>query len=673
MDYNSESSQPIFASEDVQIVITHIRAENVAVGLGRIPIGFYVQFDFDGSTPRRTKIKPVPVCDSVIQWDDPIQMPSDPSVVLRVAIYASFEFSPVLGRGEPLRIVETSVGSLLNRTDPITFSEREGGATSPCSSLLIVVQQWDHNHQTCTASQVQYSLDWEDSSELAKETELGHDALDRYHRDHCKEDLESCIAHFKRALDTCPDAHTCRAAALSNLATVALIMYQFYGTSPSFDRAIALYREALKLRCDGHPDRPTTLLRLSQVLLCHHGVTGYHVPIEAELRKLVNKVMDICPRDSHERRAANLVLQTSERFRLRDSDDLGELDKLISILDVAAQEPPETYFDRPIRFNNLGLALLKRFALCCDPNDLDRAIMWFEKTLKHIERCVQEILAHCAHFVDNNEIIIEDSSPGQGVMLLSTICGGFIQHLLQFTMQLDQYVHWSSTWTFQEWVLANDLEIAIEGGSATETAPMGDYAEIKLGTGMTRGMIIPLINAVKAAFPNEDLFLSYDEIDAEQRLFQINSPHFGLDQVLGVRSLPSPVDDEDSSETAPPTLRPRQDSFSRLQTRLILLSSFAARKREATYEADLVASRASMCNIPYTYDRHDDFAHALSKVTKALRAQGLCMYDFLPDTEHSQLNATNQAEFPGAPMFTGRADTITHLTNSLRKISLPTR
>ncbi|KAH0838849.1 heterokaryon incompatibility protein-domain-containing protein [Lanmaoa asiatica] len=328
--------------------------------------------------------------------------------------------------------------------------------------------------------------------------------------------------------------------------------------------------------------------------------------------------------------------------------------------------------------------------------------------LKHIEWCAKDILAHCGHFVYNDEITIEDSSTGREVKFLSTVCDAFIKHLLHFGMQLDQYVYWSRAWTFQEWALANDLEIAVEGGSAAETcfnlkslvlgasllisrykALLSDYAEIKLGRGMTRGMIIRLINAVKAIFPDEDLFLSYDEVDAEQRSFQINFPHFGLDQMLGVRDLPSPVHDEDSSETAPPTLRPRQDAPSRLRTRLILLSSFAARKREATYEADLIASWASMCNIPYAYDRHDNFALALSKVTKALRTQGLCIYNFLPDTvggpfgpldvfrayakEHPQLNVKNQAELPGAPIFTGRADTITHLTNSLRKISLPTR
>ena len=43
--------------------------------------------------------------------------PSDPSIMVRLVVCASFEFAPMLGRGEPLRTLETSVGALLDRTD----------------------------------------------------------------------------------------------------------------------------------------------------------------------------------------------------------------------------------------------------------------------------------------------------------------------------------------------------------------------------------------------------------------------------------------------------------------------------------------------------------------------------------------------------------------------------
>lgn len=37
--------------------------------------------------------------------------------MVRLAVCASFEFSPMLGKGEPLRILDIRVGELLSRTE----------------------------------------------------------------------------------------------------------------------------------------------------------------------------------------------------------------------------------------------------------------------------------------------------------------------------------------------------------------------------------------------------------------------------------------------------------------------------------------------------------------------------------------------------------------------------
>ena len=51
-----------------------IRAENVTAGLGRVPVGFYVQVDIPDRPSWRTENKSVPVYDRVIQWDDVIHL-----------------------------------------------------------------------------------------------------------------------------------------------------------------------------------------------------------------------------------------------------------------------------------------------------------------------------------------------------------------------------------------------------------------------------------------------------------------------------------------------------------------------------------------------------------------------------------------------------------------------
>ena len=224
----------------------------------------------------------------------------------------------------------------------------------------------------------------QDCSGLAQVTEAtdrGHDALLRFHKDHSEETLKTSVTYFERALANCPDGTPCRAAALFNLATAEFITYQSHGTLDDFDTSISLYRKALELRPDDHPDRPMTLLHLAQALLYHYGAAGYEASTNDELCKFVDELKNICP-EGTPRRAADLVLQSYERLRLRDSNDLGKLNELISKLDAAAQELPDAYFDRPIRFNNLGLALQRRFQLRREASDLDQAIEWLEKAVR---------------------------------------------------------------------------------------------------------------------------------------------------------------------------------------------------------------------------------------------------------------------------------------------------
>ena len=42
--------------------------------------------------------------------------PSDPSATIRLLVYASFEFQPMLGNGEQLRSLTTTLDELLHRS-----------------------------------------------------------------------------------------------------------------------------------------------------------------------------------------------------------------------------------------------------------------------------------------------------------------------------------------------------------------------------------------------------------------------------------------------------------------------------------------------------------------------------------------------------------------------------
>jgi hypothetical protein len=110
-----------------------------------------------------------------------------------------------------------------------------------------------------------------------------------------------------------------------------------------------------------------------------------------------------------------------------------------------------------------------------------------------------------------------------------------------------------------------------------------------------------------------------------------------------------------------------------------MLSAFQSSGREATWPADRVACWASSCNIKYDYNKEDHYEVALGKVIIALRRRGMRIYNFLVNTEgkeidlsfhefaraHVQSNALTKNFFTGAPIFTGRADTVTFIKLAL--------
>ncbi|KAG1724863.1 hypothetical protein EDB19DRAFT_293246 [Suillus lakei] len=99
-----------------QVVITSIRATDLTLGLRRIPAGFYVAVKADGAECQ-TSNKPVDVDQAVVEWNERILLPCEPSSKVRVCMYASFELGPMLSHGELLRTFEISAGALLDRSE----------------------------------------------------------------------------------------------------------------------------------------------------------------------------------------------------------------------------------------------------------------------------------------------------------------------------------------------------------------------------------------------------------------------------------------------------------------------------------------------------------------------------------------------------------------------------
>ncbi|KAF8545967.1 hypothetical protein OG21DRAFT_1278881 [Imleria badia] len=320
-----------------------------------MPVGFYVLVQFDG-TIRRTENKPV-----------------------QLSVCASFEFSPMLGNGEILRTVEICVEPSPDYTRVISFSPTQGEPLSPCSSLLITMER-RRSYQSRAASDHDADSDWEESSDLAQLTNQGHSALLCYRDDPRKEYVAASVGHFKDALSRCPQGHKCYPAALCNLARAHFIQRQI-NRSVELSTAISYYREALKLRPVGHPDRPGTLLLLADVLLYRYGKVGVE-EFPEEIVALASEVQTGCSVHSHERRAADLALQTYALYKAISSCNLVDIEKLTPALRQAVQDVPRDYFDELQRLTNLALALWICYEFCGDLGYLNESIATHEEAMQ---------------------------------------------------------------------------------------------------------------------------------------------------------------------------------------------------------------------------------------------------------------------------------------------------
>ncbi|KIJ60775.1 hypothetical protein HYDPIDRAFT_116834 [Hydnomerulius pinastri MD-312] len=295
------------------VVITNLKATNVATGLRRIPAGFYVSVSI-GNDDRRTKNNSVCPISGVTEWNDLIDLPSELSTEVEMWIYASFELGYMLGQGELLGKFSVTVGELLERSRssrPIPFSIREGEIASSCASLEVTVEVLSPSDEVliCRPAAACVEPRLHDELFLAQATDAGHNHMHHYYKDCQESRLDQAIGEFKRVVGHCHSQHPGRGAALVNLAMAKFIKCQTREAYLDLDEPISLYQEALDLRPPGHPDRSCTLINLSVALLTRFRGRGYITLADAdEAEELLWEALDVCPPESHEHREALVVV-----------------------------------------------------------------------------------------------------------------------------------------------------------------------------------------------------------------------------------------------------------------------------------------------------------------------------------------------------------------------------
>ncbi|KAG1720704.1 CHAT domain-containing protein [Suillus lakei] len=347
-------------------VITAIRATDLTLGLRWIPAGFHMVVKADGAKCQ-TSNKPVHVYQAIIEWNERILLPCEPSSKVRVNVYASFELGPMLCHGELLRTFEISVGELLGRSEkslPIIFQPKQQEVASPCTSLFMTVEQRLSDENDATMLCPLTTLMSSDVDALILRTDAGHSLLARYRRTQNSRDLDQSINHFERASDLCPIDHPCCPAALFNLATAKFVSCQVNRTYLDLDIPITLFEEALDLRPICHPDRTITQLHLAISLLSRFSNRGFQTDVDAA-KELLSKVLDVCHPNSHIHRAALVAIETSALH------PAGSIDANIDANDLGQERPAASML--PLSPNQLAAQAewcLERN----DPHTLDEGI-----------------------------------------------------------------------------------------------------------------------------------------------------------------------------------------------------------------------------------------------------------------------------------------------------------
>jgi tetratricopeptide (TPR) repeat protein len=221
-------------------------------------------------------------------------------------------------------------------------------------------------------------------------------------------------------------SHPDHAAALTNLTWERLQGYT-RNHLQDIDTTISLFRDALALRPQRHPDRPLSLYNLTEALTWRHRKKStaadireaaqlYHelLPLCPEgtyLRSIaagntgVDYVIDECndlPKDAsdegiclrrvvlelcpvgHQRRPSALnELSNALESRFVQSGNIDDLDESTQFLREAMSLCPEGHTDRDVYLNNLALSLgIFRFGHQGNTNDLDEAIFLHEEALR---------------------------------------------------------------------------------------------------------------------------------------------------------------------------------------------------------------------------------------------------------------------------------------------------
>ncbi|KAG2146332.1 CHAT domain-containing protein [Suillus clintonianus] len=390
-------------------------AKNLQVPSERIPAGIYVFIKVDSRKCWKSAVR-VLSSDKSIAWGDSVTL-TQASPSLSVELRASYEVDRTLGNGEFIGKLQTSWNDLLdNENEPFELFFPPIRNVTPSLALKATVV---HACDTQDSAPFDSLVD----CEIARETDAGHAQYAEYTTSKTVSHLNGAVGRFQLVLDRCPVDHPDHAAALTNLARARLQGY-IQNDLQDIHATTSLFREALALRPQGHPNHTLSLFHLIAALiwcyvkertavfihkslqlcckllpLCPEGTYLRNIAIDAAVNYVISEcnnlpinapdegirfrrvVLELCPL-GHQRRPITLTtLALTLKARFQDRGSIDDLEESIQLGREAISLCPEGHSDRGTCLNNLAFSLDSRFDHKGKSHDLDEAISMHEEAL----------------------------------------------------------------------------------------------------------------------------------------------------------------------------------------------------------------------------------------------------------------------------------------------------
>ncbi|KAF8122963.1 TPR-like protein [Boletus edulis] len=211
-------------------------------------------------------------------------------------------------------------------------------------------------------------------------------------------DINDAIALRREGLELRPQGHPDRSASLTNLAVCLFTRYNQLGAMTDLDEAVVLGREALELHPHGHPDRSMYLSNLAVSLSTRYN----QLEAMADLDEAIifgQEALELRPRGHPDHPTSLNHLGGYLFARYNQLGAMADLVGAISLGREALELHPQGHPHRSISLNNLAVRLSARYNQLGAMADLDEAVVLDREALVlrprgHPDRTVSlEILA----------------------------------------------------------------------------------------------------------------------------------------------------------------------------------------------------------------------------------------------------------------------------------------